>query len=50
VDGETLSNLIDEEDLRPDRRGTYRIPLEPYGYRWLRCGELNQALARDVVG
>jgi len=49
VGGATLSNLLDEEDIASDERGTHRIPLEPYGYRWFRCGDLNQALARDVV-
>jgi maltose alpha-D-glucosyltransferase/alpha-amylase len=49
VGGATLSNLIDEEDIASDDRGTHRIPLEPYGYRWFRCGDLNPALARDVV-
>ena len=49
LDGGTLSNLIDAEDIRPDQRGTYRVAVEPYGYRWFRCGELNQALAREMV-
>jgi maltose alpha-D-glucosyltransferase/alpha-amylase len=49
VGGETLSNLIDDEDISSDQRGAHRITLEPYGYRWFRCGELNQALARGMV-
>jgi maltose alpha-D-glucosyltransferase/alpha-amylase len=46
---DTLSNLVDEEEIAPDGRGMHRVSLEAYGYRWFRYGGLNQPLARDVV-
>jgi maltose alpha-D-glucosyltransferase/alpha-amylase len=49
LDAETLTSLTDVEELRAER-GVHRIALEPYGYRWYRTGELNQALARETVG
>jgi maltose alpha-D-glucosyltransferase / alpha-amylase len=48
--GGVLSNLVDVERLTADERGVHRVPLEPFGYRWLRLGEVNQALAREVAG
>jgi maltose alpha-D-glucosyltransferase/alpha-amylase len=49
VDGDTLANLLDEEELHSDRSGTHQVALEPYGYRWYRVGGVNQALARSRV-
>jgi maltose alpha-D-glucosyltransferase/alpha-amylase len=48
--GGTLTNLIDVEELQSGRDGIHRFALEPYGYRWLRAGDVNQALARERVG
>jgi maltose alpha-D-glucosyltransferase / alpha-amylase len=49
VGGGTLTDLIEPEELEADARGRHSIALEPYGYRWLRVGALDQALAREVV-
>jgi maltose alpha-D-glucosyltransferase / alpha-amylase len=48
VGGGMLSNLIDVEVL-PSEGNLHRIALEPYGYRWFRLGDQNQALAREAV-
>ena len=42
----TLENLIDDERLTADARGTYRVLLDAHGYRWLRPGGLGYALRR----
>jgi maltose alpha-D-glucosyltransferase/alpha-amylase len=34
--GERLVDLLAEEESQPDKRGTHRIVLEAYGYRWFR--------------
>jgi len=47
--GGTLTNLMDVEEIRAGRDGVHRVALEAYGYRWLRLGHVNQALAREVV-
>jgi maltose alpha-D-glucosyltransferase / alpha-amylase len=47
--GGTLTNLMDVEEIRAGRDGVHRVTLEAYGYRWLRLGHVNQALAREVV-
>jgi len=49
VDGpgsERLVDLIDEEESRADEKGTHRIPLDGYGYRWFRVGRLSAAVER----
>ena len=50
IGGGALADLVDVEQIDADAGGVHTIALEPYGYRWLRRGELDQALARDVVG
>jgi maltose alpha-D-glucosyltransferase/alpha-amylase len=45
----TLTNLMDVEEIRAGRDGVHRVTLDAYGYRWLRLGDVNQALAREVV-
>jgi maltose alpha-D-glucosyltransferase / alpha-amylase len=50
VGGGPLANLIDDERVSSDARGTHRVSLDAYGYKWFRHGDLNQALARDIVG
>jgi maltose alpha-D-glucosyltransferase/alpha-amylase len=47
--GGTLANLIDVEEVHAGRDGIHRVPLEPYGSRWFRLGEVTQALARESV-
>jgi maltose alpha-D-glucosyltransferase/alpha-amylase len=47
--GGVLTNLGDVEDIRAARDGAHRITLDAYGYRWLRLGDTNQALARTIA-
>ena len=49
VGGGTLTDLIDVEEMRAGHEGVHRVTLDAYGYRWLRLGDVNQALAREVV-
>jgi maltose alpha-D-glucosyltransferase / alpha-amylase len=37
VDGERLANLLEDEELRPER-GAFTVDLDAYGYRWYRVG------------
>lgn len=39
--GESLFNLLAEDQSQADREGSHSIRLEPYGYRWYRVGGLN---------
>jgi maltose alpha-D-glucosyltransferase / alpha-amylase len=48
--GGTLTDLIDVEEIRAGRDGVHRFTLNAYGYRWLRLGRINQALAREIIG
>ena len=43
--GERLVDLIAEDESRAER-GTHRMALDAYGYRWFRVGGLNYALQR----
>jgi maltose alpha-D-glucosyltransferase / alpha-amylase len=45
-----LTDLIDVEEIRAGRDGVHRFTLNAYGYRWLRLGRINQALAREIIG
>ncbi len=45
-----LANLIHEEELHADSRGTHRVLLNAYGYRWFRPGGLGYALRRKPTG
>jgi maltose alpha-D-glucosyltransferase/alpha-amylase len=49
VGGGKLTDLLDADELRSRLGGVHRVPLEPYGYRWFRLGDLDQALARREV-
>jgi maltose alpha-D-glucosyltransferase/alpha-amylase len=49
VGGGKLTDLLDADELRSRPGGVHRVPLEPYGYRWFRLGDLDQALARREV-
>jgi maltose alpha-D-glucosyltransferase/alpha-amylase len=48
--GGTLTNLVDVEEISATQDGLHRVTLDAYGYRWLRLGDTNQALARDIIG
>ena len=45
--GDRLTNLLVDEQLEGDSGGTYRIPLETYGYRWYRIGGMMGLLQRE---
>ena len=47
--GGTLTNLIDVEEIRATQDGVHHVTLDAWGYRWLRLGDTNQALARKVI-
>jgi maltose alpha-D-glucosyltransferase/alpha-amylase len=46
-DGETLSNLLSDEDSHAPAHGFHRIALEAHGYRWYRTGPTNYLLTRS---
>jgi maltose alpha-D-glucosyltransferase / alpha-amylase len=48
--GGTLTNLVDAEEIAATEDGAHRITLEASGQRWLRLGDVNQALGRERVG
>jgi len=47
--GGKLTDLLAADELRSRPGGVHRVALEPYGYRWFRLGDLDQALARRAV-
>jgi maltose alpha-D-glucosyltransferase/alpha-amylase len=49
VGGGTLTNLVDVEEIHAEQDGVHRVTLDAYGYRWLRLGATNQALAREII-
>ena len=46
-DGQTLTNLLDEQHNAPDDHGRHALALEPYGYRWFRLGPLLDTVKRE---
>jgi maltose alpha-D-glucosyltransferase/alpha-amylase len=44
--GARLVNLLHKDQSHADESGTHRIPLEAYGYRWYRVGDLDHILRR----
>jgi maltose alpha-D-glucosyltransferase / alpha-amylase len=48
--GGTLTDLIEVDEIRSRRGGLHRFTLDAHGYRWLRLGRINQALARETTG
>jgi maltose alpha-D-glucosyltransferase/alpha-amylase len=36
--------VLTQQRYEPDERGGYTVVLEPYGYRWLRAGGLDELL------
>ena len=49
LDGESLTNILVDEDIARDDRGRFRFPLEAYGYRWFRLGRRREALRRGTT-
>ena len=43
-DGRCLTNLLTQDATERDANGTHYVELEPYGYRWLRVGTLEQPI------
>jgi maltose alpha-D-glucosyltransferase / alpha-amylase len=41
-----LVSLLSHEQVDPDEGGRYPFVLEPYGYRWMRVGDISEGLAR----
>ena len=48
--GGTLTNLVHDEEINATEDGLHRITLEASGQRWLRLGDVSQALGRERVG
>jgi maltose alpha-D-glucosyltransferase/alpha-amylase len=46
----TLVDLQQPGQVTAEPDGSHRVPLDAYGYRWFRFGELSQALARESFG
>jgi maltose alpha-D-glucosyltransferase/alpha-amylase len=44
---DTLTNLLSQERSDASKSGRYCIELEPYGYRWLRVGELERPISDE---
>lgn len=44
--GEKLVDLLEERENQADSAGLHHIPLDGYGYRWFRVGDLNYAINR----
>lgn len=42
-----LINMFVEDESRADDKGTHHIPIEAYGYRWYRAGDLDQAIREE---
>lgn len=45
---ERLVNLMSEDESVADAKGRHHMPLEAFGYRWFRVGDLNYALRRTT--
>ncbi|HEX9367397.1 MAG TPA: alpha-amylase family protein [Vicinamibacterales bacterium] len=46
--GMKLINLLSQEACEADDSGRYRIDLEPYGYRWMRVGQMERPIAKAL--
>jgi maltose alpha-D-glucosyltransferase/alpha-amylase len=44
-----LVNLLSDEHSQPEKGGSHRILLEPYGYRWYRVCGLDYLLKRSTI-
>jgi maltose alpha-D-glucosyltransferase / alpha-amylase len=49
LEGETLTNLLVDEDVERDERGRFRFPIDAYGYRWFRLGARRESLRRGAT-
>lgn len=45
--GERLVDLLAEEESRSSHSGIHKMPIESYGYRWFRVGDLNHIIHRQ---
>jgi maltose alpha-D-glucosyltransferase/alpha-amylase len=48
--GDSLTNIVVDEDVGRDERDRFRFPIDAYGYRWFRLGRRRESLRRgDTV-
>jgi maltose alpha-D-glucosyltransferase/alpha-amylase len=47
TDADKLVNVLQNATIESDGDGRFRIPLEGYGYRWLRVGSVDSVLDRS---
>jgi maltose alpha-D-glucosyltransferase/alpha-amylase len=45
--GARLTNLLSQDQSDADEQGHHHLELEPYGYRWLRVGDLERPIADE---
>jgi maltose alpha-D-glucosyltransferase/alpha-amylase len=45
--GKKLLNLLSQDQSEADNGGLHQIELEPYGYRWLRVGDLERPITDE---
>jgi maltose alpha-D-glucosyltransferase / alpha-amylase len=45
--GRRLTNLLSQDQSEADPGGAHRFELEPYGYRWLRVGDLERPITDE---
>jgi maltose alpha-D-glucosyltransferase/alpha-amylase len=45
--GKRLTNLLSQDQTQADEGGHHRFELEPYGYRWLRVGDLERPITDE---
>ena len=45
--GARLTNLLSQDQSNGDEHGHHELELEPYGYRWMRVGELERPIADE---
>ena len=45
--GARLTNLLSQDQSDADEQGHHHVELEPYGYRWLRVGDLERPIADE---
>ncbi|HVD91903.1 MAG TPA: alpha-amylase family protein [Vicinamibacterales bacterium] len=45
--GARLTNLLSQDESDADGQGHHHVELEPYGYRWLRVGDLERPIADE---
>lgn len=45
--GKRLTNLLSQDQSEAEEHGHHRFELEPYGYRWLRVGDLERPITDE---